>query len=72
MKNTNEVYDDVVNYDAIDNYTIKIFKNRKGEFYAHVVYEDDETSEMIYQSAKFSGCNLAKQDAMKHIEEIKK
>lgn len=70
MKKMSNFYDEVVNYELVyEDYTIKIFKNQKGEFYAHVVYEDDETSELIYQSKRFGGCNSAKQDALKFIEE---
>lgn len=70
MKKVYESYDEIVNYELVhEDYTVKIFKNKKGEFYAHVVYEDDITSELIYQSKRFGSCNSAKHDALKFIEE---
>jgi hypothetical protein len=62
-------FDEIVNYDLVcENYTVKIFKNKFGEFYSQIVYEDDVTSEMIYQSDNFSDCNSAKQNSLKFIE----
>lgn len=69
MKKTNEMYDDVVKFDLVYNdYTIKVFKNKKGEFYSHVVYEDDVVADMIYQSKKLPGCGSAYDDALKFVE----
>jgi hypothetical protein len=69
MKKMTDFYDEVVNYELVYNdYTIKIFKNKKSEFYAHVVYEDDTTAELIYQSKRYGSCATAKQDAMQFIE----
>lgn len=71
MKIKEFIYDDIVKHDLIYNdYTIKVFRNKKNAFYSHVVYENDTTSELIYESQLYIECDSAYKDSLNHINNL--
>lgn len=71
MKIKEFIYDDIIDYYLINNdYTIKIFKNKKNKFYSHVIYENDMTSELIYESQLYFESDSAYKDSLNYIDNL--
>ena len=71
MRVTREVLDDLMTYEFIDDYTVKIFKNKRGGmFYATIVYESDEEAKMIQEFKYFFNADEAKKKALNYVNEL--
>lgn len=71
MRIIKEVFDDLMYYEFIDNYTIKVFKKSKGGmFYSQIVYETDTDANMIQDFKYFNNANEAKQKAIDYVNKL--
>ena len=71
MRVIREVLDDLMTYEFIDDYTIKVFKNKRGGmFYSTVVYESDEEAKMIQEFKYFFNVEEAKNKALNYVNEL--
>lgn len=68
-----EVFDDLAYYEFIGDYTLKVFKNKKGGmFYSYILEETDDDAKVIQEFKYFNSMNEAKQKALNYIKDLKK
>ena len=71
MRIVKDVFDNLLYYEFIEDYTIKVFKKSKnGMFYSQIVYETDTDANMIKDFKYFDNVNEAKQKAIDYVNTL--